>query len=356
MPTEIGELSMDMGEETKLFSMSFIVFLIILFAVIVLAVIISIHVYQRHLDRVVEGKERDVHTHVVEPRTVLTWIVAGLFVIFMINTMAENAALRNQVENMEEVLTQKQVSILYRLQDLEEKLDNKDKLVDEYDFSFGRINTREKTVEVLFTMRLTAYTGQTRVWVYFGENNCELENRNGKFVGTLNAPLFEDCGVCVVYIENGYDIKEEPLENSFSGVLGNMVLDIGEEGSSYQTEWTKDGQFRVYGTQSVAIKEWLPKEKTKGAKLTFRINGVAVKSLPIPVNDAEGSIDFDETFQMAASASFDMWLESDLECGWTVSKRVGKYEQSVGFSYCLGNEVYVYGEQGQKIYVPKEED
>ncbi|MBR3057425.1 MAG: hypothetical protein IKG93_05585 [Clostridiales bacterium] len=357
MPQDLGGLSIDMGEETPLFSMPFIVFLIILFAIILLVVIFSIRAYQKHLDRVVEGKERDVHTRVAEPRTVLAWVVAVLLAIFTINTMVENAALRTQMENMEQALVQNQQYLSSQIQALENKLDEQDKLAEEYDFSFGKIDTQEKTVEVLFTVQLKEYTVQTRATISYGSSSCELENKNGKFVGTLKAPLFEDCEPCSLVVVNGDDIKGETLENTFSGKLGNMILNTGDDWcSGYESEWSKDGKFRVHGTQGVAIKEWLPKENTKGVKLTFRVNGVVVKSIPIPIHDGEGSIDFDETFQMAASASFDMWLESELECGWTASKKVGKYEQSVGFSYCLGNEVCVYGEQGQKIYVPKEED
>ena len=128
MPQDLGGLSIDMGEETPLFSMPFIAFLIILFAIILLVVIFSIRAYQKHLDRVVEGKERDVHTRVAEPRTVLAWVVAVLLAIFTINTMVENAALRTQMENMEQALVQNQQYLSSQIRALENKLDEQDKL------------------------------------------------------------------------------------------------------------------------------------------------------------------------------------------------------------------------------------
>ena len=352
MPTEIGELSMDMGEETTLFSMSFIVFLIILFAVIVLAVIISIRVYQRHLDRVVEGKERDVHTHVVEPRTVLTWIVAGLFVIFMINTMIENAALRTQVENMEQELAQNQRSILYRLQDLEERLDNKDKLADEYDFSFGKINTQEKTVEVLWTVSLKEYTSDTIVSISYGASTCYLSKKGSKFVGTMQAPLFEEYARPLLAVETDDGIKTQELESTFSGVLGEQILSMTEDwNSSYHSEWTTEGNLHVFGVQGVAVKHWFPDADLTGIKLTFRCNDVAVKSIPIPLNNGdEGSVEFDENFAVEGSASFDVWLETELACGWTTSKKVAEYTRSSGLTLNVEPVLNVYGPNGEIIH------
>lgn len=183
-------------------------FLFVVIAVVVV-VVISV-IYNRRLDRIARGEERERHSNIPDPGTSLSVIYQfALLVVVVITLFAllrRTASLEAQVDNLQNNLCYVE-GMVGNIQDL---LERKDSIVGGVCYEVMNIDFEKRIAEVDYSVELIEYSEGTKVRLSLDGREYDLPKKaNGDYGAVVQADLFAYHGGAKLSIEaNGETIVE----------------------------------------------------------------------------------------------------------------------------------------------------
>ncbi len=169
---------------------------VILIVIAILVVVVSVVAYNRHLDKVAKGEERDTHSRLPEPgttvdtvfKTVLIVIVSISFIILS-SASGKIAALNSSLKNME----REQYFLSCELTELKYSLEQSSSVIDDSDCNIGDPDYSTLLVDVDYTVSLKKFSDTTKVSLDLNGTETELQKvGTGKYKASFKAGLFDD--------------------------------------------------------------------------------------------------------------------------------------------------------------------
>ena len=283
---------------------------------------LSRFLYRRHLDRVVAGKERDVHTHVADPYTVAKILVAVFMIISLVWSMVTIVKLKSDMKYMKEDLEDKIRFLEGSLEEQKIERQNAASLLKSCDYMFVKFDSENDLVEVNFEVVPKNASDKTRLSVSWGGSSVALTDYSGIYRGTVAVPAFEYIDAYpVLTIQNGDMLETEELSSTIMGYpaekcfMGMLPHEYG-----FSMDPAKDGQIVINGTVRMdggrkVVSDGLVTKKT----LVLSAGGKELKRVQIiPDNEGE-TADVSGVYDVGSDEILSMDLEIETDCGWIVT-------------------------------------
>ena len=342
---------LDSAEADRALGLTAITILVIGTIILVgfLVFVISRRMYTAHLNRVVEGTERDLHTRVADPLTVAKVIFAICMMILMIWTMvtvsdikAELETVRNEIRNNEVV-----VNIPENMEQ------SSDSLLHDCSYSFGEIDTEKKTIDVFFTVVPKEVTSDSELSVSWGGMVAELKAVGGSYKGSLAAPVFTYVDESpVLTIQRGDILKTEilncgPYGSPASELFGDFLFDVtaDPDAGRKKVELVSNGE--------INSKEGILQEKNvRSVCVVLRTGDKELKRCPVEMDGEYAQTNVTGVYEVGAGNALDIDLEIVMDYGWTVTISLGSVEpgSEVNAFYASSNTMTVTDKDGKVIY------
>ncbi|MBR3032153.1 MAG: hypothetical protein IKH92_03945 [Clostridiales bacterium] len=283
---------------------------------------ISRFLYRRHLDRVVAGKERDVHTHVADPYTVAKILVAVFMIISLVWSMVTIVKLKSDMKYMKEDLEDKIRFLEESLEEQKNESRNAASLLKSCDYMFVKFDSEKEMVEVNFEVVPKNASNTTRLTVSWGGNSVALIDYSGIYRGTVAVPAFEYIDAYpVLTIQNGDMLETEELSSTIKGYPAEkcfMEMLPHEYGFSMEPE--KDGKIVINGTVRMdggrkVVSDGLVTKKT----LILSAGGKELKRVQVISDNESETADVSGVYDAGADDILRMNLEFETDCGWIVT-------------------------------------
>ncbi len=184
-----------------------ILFLIFTFAIGVAIILVSVHAYNKHLDKVAKGEISDAHTRLPEPRATagITYliIITVLSVFTVTGISAANGRIQS-INNSINELKRELSSVNRELLNLQAQAEKSNKLVSDYFWEIVDQDLTDKTATLKFSVGLKQYSDDTTVSLSLGNQTIPLKRTaSGSFSGQLTTGLFDFYELLTVQITEG---------------------------------------------------------------------------------------------------------------------------------------------------------
>lgn len=328
--------------------------IVITIAAAILIILLAVLLYRRHLDRVVSGEERDLHTKAVEPGAVLRTVLICVLAIWLLISMANISVLKSEVENLSQQVSSQYSWIAAQLEEMDEKLDAQTGLTQDYWFDFKNVDPEKKTMDMELHVLLNEYSGSTAVSVKFGDTVTELKNIGGEFFAQIPVELFTLYETYpVLTAETDGVIRSEELDRCIDGYPGETLLPMLWAGDDVRLEYDKKGNLTASGGMTVFEDSAKIGGLTlQSASVTFELDGEIVKEIPLTFTDGQSEeLEVSESFPVAERGQqFYICLKSVNSAGWTVTQRIAYYDWEGGGKVYLGGDFSVADENGALLF------
>lgn len=180
--------------------------------------------------------------------------------ILLVACLVQIADLRAQLQNMRSNTGNQLSNILTNVNNsysyIEEALDEQASIIAKSEFEFGEIDMKAGTVEVIaYVMPKEYQPNETQAFFLCGEEEIPTEYVGGKYVATMNMPLYEDVMIAsVMFKENGtvrtesldwfFNPRAELLPYVYAYNLGSYSFGKSEEKENVGT-WSFSGDIEI---------------------------------------------------------------------------------------------------------------
>ncbi len=164
-----------------------VIYLLIVLALAGVIIALSVQAYNRRLDRVVRGEERDTHSSVPEPRTTVSVLYRTILMGVVVVSLMTVNALSGKINTLQSALNElrsTQNSLNWELNDLRQQLE-RDERVELFSWELLDVDMESLKANVRFFVRLREYGEDTAVALVL--NGAELP-----FAGDPGAELRAD--------------------------------------------------------------------------------------------------------------------------------------------------------------------
>ena len=323
-----------------------------------LVALVAIILYKRHLNRVVSGKEHDLHTRTVEPGTVLRSVLICLMNVNILLLMVMNIQLKLSLADVKDTLYDqgdRLREINYKLNALDE-LDELVALTRDYQFSFKNFDPKSKTVEMELDVLLKEFSENTSASVRFDDTVAQLQNKgDGSFSGSIPVELFKNYeSYPVLYLETEGLIKTQELNKCPIGCIAEYLLPSPSIfASRIEIKYDKNGNLLISGNMEVnkIEKEMIDGYTLESASIAFELDGEIVKEIPLQFVDRKTDIvDISATIPAKKDQPFTICLKSVTGAGWTVTEMFAYYDWKEGYGIYGNGDFSVTDENGALLY------
>ena len=180
--------------------------------------------------------------------------------ILLVACLVQIAELRAPLQNMRSNTGNQLSNILTNVNNsysyIEEALDEQASIIAKSEFEFGEIDMKAGTVEVIaYVMPKEYQPNETQAFFLCGEEEIPTEYVGGKYVATMNMPLYEDVMIAsVMFKENGtvrtesldwfFNPRAELLPYVYAYNLGSYSFGKSEEKENVGT-WSFSGDIEI---------------------------------------------------------------------------------------------------------------
>ena len=112
---------------------SLIIYIIIVLVLAAVIVALSVYAYNRRLDRITRGEERDTHSAVPEPRTTVSVLYRPILMAVVIVSLLTVSALNGRISTLQSSLNElrsNQNSMNWDLESIRQQLEERDERVE----------------------------------------------------------------------------------------------------------------------------------------------------------------------------------------------------------------------------------
>lgn len=191
-------------------------------------IIISIILYNRRLDRVARGEQRDAHSNMPEPRTTASVIYRAVLLVLVILIFLSAGTMKSQMDALQTNMAslQGRVNELSReLRALQSRLEEEKKLVSDYTWEVVETDLERGTATVKLSAFMREYTDETSGFFSIGGESVPFTVReDGVITAELSKSIFSDIGEVKIVIKDGE--KSNARELDWIGPLYSSVLPV----------------------------------------------------------------------------------------------------------------------------------
>lgn len=319
----------------------------------VLIYMLSRYLYARHLDRVVAGKERNVHTHVVDPYTVGKILFAVFTIALLAWSMVTIVKLKSDMADMKEELEER-IRFLEESHD-EEKLGGQKEysLLQSCDYRFVKIDPEENMVEVLFEIVPKNVSKAAILSISWAGNTLTMTETAGIYRSTMAVPVFEYIDAYpVLTMQNGDTIETEILHTTVSGYPAEeCFLEMLPEEYKFSMEPTRDGELVINGNVSMDMEQdKLSDDLLRKMELVLYAEGEELKRTPVIVENMSGTADVSGVYEVREDLKLRMVLEIETDCGWIVTIPVATVNTDDSNALLTGETMTVRDASGEILF------
>lgn len=195
---------------------------LILAAVII---IISIILYNRRLDRIARGEQRDAHSNMPEPRTMASLIYKATMFTLVLLTFLNTSSLKSQLDSLQSAMHSRMNDLNRAISELESRLEEEEKRVFDFQWEVKDADLQNETATVQLSAFLKEYTFETSGFFSVGGKSVPLTLReDGALIGEFSENIFADLGEVKIVIKEGERSTAENLD--WMGTLYESVLPV----------------------------------------------------------------------------------------------------------------------------------
>ncbi len=195
---------------------------LILAAVII---IISIILYNRRLDRIARGEQRDAHSNMPEPRTMASLIYKVTMFVLVLLTFLNTSSLRSQLDSLQGAMHSRINDLNRAISELESRLEEEEKRVFDFQWEIKDAELENQTATVQLSAFLKEYTSETSGFFSVGGKSVPLTVReDGALIGEFSENIFADLGEAKLVIKEGERSTVEYQD--WMGTLYESVLPV----------------------------------------------------------------------------------------------------------------------------------
>ena len=227
--------------------------------------------------------------------------------------------------------------------DLQDQIEKQNSPLNSFEYSFGKVNSNDNTVETTFRCVPKSISEDTVITITLGEQVITLEAAgNGVFTATKQLPLFAEIGteatvaITAGGITNTSIINDAPCDSLCTQCLPRL----GDYLESLTEEW-ENGKLTFSGTYTP--------EKGDGMsdiKLFFVIDDSVVKTL-----DNEGQvININETFELSNNSIIKLVAEGTDQYGYTHKKVLYAFSANITADYGYLDSDTIIDKDGNVLY------
>ena len=171
------------------------VFIILMLVLAAVFVVVFILAYNRRLDRVASGKERDTHSSLPEPRETagavsrIVLLVLAVVIFFSVSAMSGTvSSLNSQISSLRSA----QNDLRREIRELKQLLEERDRLTASSDWKIVDRDMQAKTATIGCSFTLKQYSESTAAALTLGDRTVPLTgDGGGVFRGEFTVGLFE---------------------------------------------------------------------------------------------------------------------------------------------------------------------
>lgn len=300
--------------------------LIILTILLFIIFIVYFRMYKNKINKSLEQNESTAHISMVPAESIGRVLVIIGAVIFAISTMAQLSDIASDVQQTKYVLESEISNLTWQIDELEAKLEQQTSILNSFEYSLGKINVENNTVETTFRCVPKSTSEDTVVTVTLGDEVITLEaNEGGVYTATKELPLFEDLGYEItVAVTTGGITNTQINSDGPYGALYSECLPQLEYSDMIMYEFEK-GKLSIDGDYDSTCN----KGELTDMKLFFVIDGNTVKTLEI----TEQITSISEEYEIGSNSLFELVAEGKDEYGYTHRKVLFAASETSEYAY-----------------------
>lgn len=289
-----------------------IIILLVIAAVFVVGFILA---YNRRLDRVVSGKERDAHSSLPEPRETagavsrIVLLVLAVVIFFSVSTLSGMvSSLKSEVSSLRSA----QNDLRRDIWELQQLLEERDRLLLSSDWEVVDHDLKEKTAAIGCSFTLKKYSENTAAELKLGDRTVPLTgDGSGVFRGEFTVGLFEKLAEPQLLVsDSGTTVTEatDLPEYFFWELLPMPSLECRFSSDVVLGKLTYDGSFRLVSDHPEAYGT---------VTLTYLTGGRDLKTVDVTAEALSGSwIELEKGLKLEKDLAFR--IEVETKGGWRV--------------------------------------
>ena len=188
-------------------------------------IIISIILYNRRLDRIARGEQRDAHSNMPEPRTTASVIYKVVLLVLVILTFLNTSSLKSQLDSLQSAMHSRINDLSREISALESRLEEEEKRVFDFQWEIKDADLETGTATVQLSAFLKEYTSETSGFFSVGGRSVPFTVReDGVITAELSKSIYAENGDVKAVIKNGE--KSTVQELDWIGPLYSSVLPV----------------------------------------------------------------------------------------------------------------------------------
>ena len=298
---------------------SLIIYIIIVLVLAAVIVALSVYAYNRRLDRITRGEERDTHSAVPEPRTTVSVLYRTILMAVVIVSLLTVSALNGRISTLQSSLNElrsNQNSMNWDLESIRQQLEERDERVELFAWEMIDADMDARKAEVRFFVRLREYGEDTAVTLDLNGTSLPLTGDPGReLTGTATLDLFGCYDQSSLRITEGGRtyVKTEDMPGwLFWELLPMPSLECRFNGSSRPGKTAYDGEYRVVTDHT---------EDIQSVTVTYLSGGRELKTLDITAQTlAEEMTSLEKGLDIGSDLTFR--LEIVTKSGFRIQKQI----------------------------------
>lgn len=188
-------------------------------------IVISIILYNRRLDRIARGEQRDTHSNMPEPRTMASLIYKVTMFVLVLLMFLNTSSLKSQLDFMKSAMDSRMHDLNRAISELESRLEEEERRVFDFQWEIKDTDLETGTATVQLSAFLKEYTSETSGFFSVGGRSVPLTVReDGALIGEFSENIFADLGEVKIVIKEGERSTAENLD--WMGTLYESVLPV----------------------------------------------------------------------------------------------------------------------------------
>ncbi|MCI5577955.1 MAG: hypothetical protein MR364_00440 [Oscillospiraceae bacterium] len=318
---------------------------IVIILSIILVIIFGVYyiIYKKKINKSLQLNESTAHISMTPAESVGKILVIIGAVLVAISIISQLSGIASDVQQTYCQLRTEIQNLRCEVSDLQDQIEKQNSPLNSFEYSFGKVNSNDNTVETTFRCVPKSIPEDTVITITLGEQVITLEAAgNGVFTATKQLPLFAEIGteatvaITAGGITNTSIINDAPCDSLCTQCLPRL----GDYLESLTDEW-ENGKLTFSGTYTP--------EKGDGMsdiKLFFVIDDSVVKTL-----DNEGQvININETFELSNNSIIKLVAEGTDQYGYTHKKVLYAFSANITADYGYLDSDTIIDKDGNVLY------
>ena len=267
--------------------MSSLLIIIIVIAVLAFAAgFIFVRAYNKRLDRIASGQERDTHSSVPEPRTTVSAVYRIILMVVaaaVLLTVSAMSGKLSSLQNTVSLLRSDQNSMSRELWELRQQLEERDRLALSTDWELREPDLDRRTALVSFTVTLRQYSAETAAALSLNGRTVPLApGEGGSFAAEFPVALFEEFAQPRLLVTEDGKTATEDVDFPryvFWDLLPMPMIECGFQSDSALGKMKYKGSYKIWTSRP---------EDEASVTVTYLTGGKELKTLDLTEQTRSG--------------------------------------------------------------------